>query len=88
MSEWKPIETAPKDRVILLWGAIVPHKDDRELYHYAALVEPTLHVGHWDAVDGEWCSSVSTYKGPWIAPLAWQPAPDIPETWPLEEQQS
>lgn len=61
MSNWQPIETAPRDdyRGVLL-----------------ALRNGRLIVGYWDGVDGEWRSE-ETHRGiddP--EPTHWQPLPD------------
>lgn len=71
--EWRAIETAPKDGVILLYGLLDPHPDDRELH--AQLDKPRRVTGFWDDVDEAWCPVGSTWTGPWFEPTHWMPLP-------------
>ena len=75
-SQWQPIETAPKDAVVLLFGLLVPHADDRHLH--SALDQPKRFTGYWDEIDDAWCPVGSTWTGPWIEPTHWMPLPGPP----------
>lgn len=73
---WRPIESAPRDAYVLLWGILDPHPDQRELY--ANLDRPQRAGGYWCDIDGAWCVSGSTWVGPWIKPTHWMPLPPPP----------
>lgn len=68
-SEWQPIETAPRDRLIMLYGLLDPHPDDR--FMYGGLDRPTRVTGYWDEIDEAWCPNGSTSNGPWFKPTHW-----------------
>lgn len=74
---WQPIETAPKDSLILLWGLLQPHGDDAHLY--AQLDAPRRVAGYWCEIDEAWAVAGSTWLGPWFDPTHWQPLPEPPE---------
>ncbi|HAC01577.1 MAG TPA: hypothetical protein DCF67_08925 [Brevundimonas sp.] len=74
--EWRPIETAPRDAVIMLFGLLDPHPSDREAH--AQLDRPKRFTGYWDEVDEAWCPVGSTWEGPWIIPTHWLPLPPAP----------
>lgn len=76
--EWKTIDTAPKDALILLYGLLRPHPEQAELY--GGLDRPTRAAGYWDEIDGAWCVAGSTWLGPWFDPTAWTdlPPPPVP----------
>lgn len=74
---WLPIETAPKDGLILLYGLLEPHPDAAQLY--GNLDRPTRVTGYWDEIDGAWCPMGSTWEGPWFHPTHWQHLPTPPE---------
>lgn len=76
MGEWQPIETAPRDRVIMLYGPLIVLPDNRELY--GDLSRAVRVTGYWDSVDDEWSVVGGTWEGPWIAATLWQEAPDAP----------
>ena len=76
MVEWRPIETAPRDAVIMLFGLLDPHPSDREAH--AQLDRPKRFTGYWDEVDEAWCPVGSTWTGPWIIPTHWLPLPPAP----------
>lgn len=74
MSEWQPIETAPKgEGVLLLFGII----DPCEMLNWH---KPVQFVGYWDHIDGAWCTMATTFNGPFAQPTHWQPLPPPPET--------
>lgn len=62
MSEWQPIETAPKDEWILVFGT-----------HTRSLC-PVLTV-RWDG--DEWQSGDDGYR-PYVVPTHWMPLPEPP----------
>lgn len=69
---WQPIETAPKDRHVLLFGKQNPMsvlRTDGSL----------VFTGYWDAMDDAWCSSGSTWEGPFYEPTHWMPLPVPPQ---------
>lgn len=76
MVEWRDIETAPRDAVIMLFGLLDPHPSDREAH--AQLDKPKRFTGYWDEVDEAWCPVGSTWEGPWIIPTHWLPLPPAP----------
>lgn len=74
MSEWQPIETAPKDKTLLLYGRQVGgSKDD-----LAGWDGNIVASGYWDGIDGSWCVTGSTWRGPFIGPTHWMPLPEPP----------
>ena len=75
MSEWQPIETAPKGELILLHGT----QDKHEMVNMGG---PVTFAGYWDACDGAWCSVGSTWSGPFYTPTHWMRLPS-PPTLPL-----
>lgn len=75
MSEWQPIETAPKDRVIYLWVPEIPE----------AWTEGPWRGG-WSWVNEEWCLhlpfSVNNKAAITKAvpqPTHWMPLPEKPK---------
>jgi hypothetical protein len=76
VSEWQPIETAPKDCVSLLYGDLDPHPSDRHLH--PRVLGPMRVTGYWDSIDDAWSIVGSTWTGPWFKPTHWMPLPDPP----------
>jgi hypothetical protein len=72
---WQPIETAPRDGVILLYGEIRPHPADKQLFIAGQKVRA---AGYWDFVDEAWSPTTSPWTGPWLEPTHWHPIPDAP----------
>jgi len=68
---WQPIETAPKDTPLLLFG--LPDSSD-----YVTWVELTIISGYWDTVEGAWCSTTADWTGPFINATHWMSLPDPP----------
>lgn len=73
---WRPIEEAPKDGAtqLLLFG----EQEDRprDMVHMKGA---RVFSGYWDAIDEAWCSTGSTWAGPFYNPTHWRPLPDPPE---------
>lgn len=70
---WQPIETAPKGGDhILLSGTQEPHAG----IHFHG---PVVFSGYWDRVDGSWCSTGSTWTGPFYQATHWMPLPEPPK---------
>lgn len=76
MSDWQPIETAPKDDLILLYGLLDPHPNERQLY--SGLDRPTRVTAYWDSIDEAWSPMGGTWTGPWFKPTHWMPLPSPP----------
>lgn len=87
MSEWKPIETAPKDGTVI-WAAfrsdifptLRPQRDDLEIWN--GLQVPLRHPGlAKDGFDLGWNIAAPVGRGgfpdEWIA--GWMPLPSPPE---------
>jgi hypothetical protein len=70
MSAWQPIETAPRDRVVLLYGPLVQATD----LHPKGAIRVT---GFWCEIDG-WSLVSTTWTGPFIKPTHWAELPDAP----------
>ena len=71
MSDWQPIESAPKDQHVLLF-ATVPPTDSLDMGG------PVILSGYWDAMDDAWCSTLATVFGPFVDPTHWMPLPPPP----------
>lgn len=70
--EWQPIETAPKDGPLLLYGLMGP----TEMLRFNG---PIVTSGYyWDSIDG-WYSTASTWVGPFVEPSHWMPLPEPPQ---------
>lgn len=74
--EWQPIETAPKDKLILLFGLLDPHPEDIGLH--GNLDRPGRYTGYWCQLDEAWSVAGGTWLGPWVNPTHWMPLPDPP----------
>lgn len=70
-SKWRPIKTAPKDRVVLLFGSQRPCELIRADGKF-------VFSGYWDHLDAAWCATGTTYCGPFYKPTHWQPLPAPP----------
>lgn len=78
MSDWQPIETAPRDgRTVLVFG-----KPDNLIFDGNLLVTfnvASSHTAHWDHIDEAFCLSGGSWLGPFVEPTHWMPLPDPPE---------
>lgn len=69
--EWLPIESAPKDRHVLLCGT-------QEPFNGLDMTGVLVFSGYWDACDQAWCSTGSLWNGPFYTPTHWMPLPEPP----------
>ena len=79
MSDWQPIETAPKDGTLLILGS---SKRDDEYGGYAM-------QGFWDRDpenDGGQCWRLSAYDMERATPTDWMPLPEPPTEKGFKEQ--
>lgn len=77
--EWQSIDTAPKDKNILLFGA------QREPFNCGIrYVDPLIFSGYWDTIDGAWCAHGTTYHGPFFHATHWMPLPEEPTFAPVK----
>jgi hypothetical protein len=66
VSEWQPIETAPKDgRLLRLRGRRLADPD---------YISPIIVMGHYDS--GGRTEGWETESGAWFVPAEWQPLPE------------
>lgn len=72
MPKWELIETAPRDKMVLLFGEQKPHE-------FVNFSEPLVFSGYWDVIDEAWCSTASSWSGPFYKPTHWMPLPEAPE---------
>ena len=63
MMDWQPIDTAPKDRQLLMWEPF----------------EPMICLGRWNDEDGEWSRCESNGTRFWKQPTHWMEAPEPPK---------
>lgn len=73
MTIWNPISTAPKDRLIILFGPLIGQAVTEE--HPKGTIRA---IGYWDDIDGAWCLSTTSWVGPFIDATHWLPCPDRP----------
>ncbi|SIT00022.1 hypothetical protein [Achromobacter sp. MFA1 R4] len=77
--QWQPIETAPKDEVILLFGGL---KKDGKVY------APHINVGYWTEQFGWTCLVHSHQEFAHIEPTHWMPRPPFPaQAYPDNKEQ-
>lgn len=80
MADWQPIETAPKDRTILVYGKPEPLIIDGQ--QLVTFHKPAVYSAAWDSVDDAFVVSGGSWLGPFVTPTHWQalPAPPAPPT--------
>ena len=66
MSEWKPIETAPKDEAILIYSS------GYDVAHYSTTYEK------WCVYTDGSGTAAERLLNSWAAPTHWMPLPDPP----------
>jgi len=74
---WQPIETAPQDDVLLLYGTLRQPGLTGE--HPRGAIRA---VGYWDEIDQAWALSDTTWDGPFFNPTHWMPCPPIQQALP------
>lgn len=87
MSEWQPIESAPKDGTLILawgcWAGEINGPDD----------DPELAIVCWDGQRGDypgfdWMVTGTDAHAAWLKPTHWQPLPDAPTLNPTSSKNS
>jgi len=73
--EWKPVETIPRDRCVLVWGQPTDNAD-----RGVRFLQPGVHTAYWDSIDSAFCIKGSDWTGPFIEPLFWMDEPTPPHT--------
>ena len=69
---WNTIETAPRDRRLLLFGQM-------RRYEGLQVNGPEVFTGYYDDIDDAWCGSGSTAEGPFYDPTHWMELPEPPK---------
>jgi hypothetical protein len=76
MSEWQPIETAPRDgKEVFIWGSaeISPHSRPH-------IGSEDVERAYWDSQLDTWVVSSAQVDGLYVpAPTHWQPLPEPPK---------
>ena len=70
---WQPIDTAPKDRCVLLYGVTCPGEV------MVQFRKPKVFSGYWSRLDESWTTDGSHWDGPFVDPTHWMPLPDPPK---------
>ena len=70
---WRPISEAPRDGTQLLLFAAVPEVEG------LSFDGPIRLTGYWDSLDEAWCSTLSTFHGPFVKPTHFMPLAAPPE---------
>ena len=74
---WQPIQTAPKDGTILVFGkptALVINGDTLVSFN-----KPAAYTAAWDEIDDAFCVSGGSWLGPFIEPTHWMLLPEPPD---------
>lgn len=69
---WQPIETAPRDKTILVFG----QPTDVEGVRFSM---PFVCTAYWDDIDSSFCLTGASWLGPFIRPKFWMPLPKPPD---------
>ena len=80
MTDWKPIETAPKDGTEILAVEVSGHVPTVTIWGRSDFA-----VVHWDEIAGAWrdCSDLGAAGLDPFEPQYWMPLPEPPEDDPL-----
>lgn len=73
--EWRSMDSAPLDEVILLFGQLCGQAYDEQMHPS----QPVRACGYWDEIDGAWALTDTTWAGPFIEPTHWRPLGPTPE---------
>lgn len=80
MSEWQPIETAPRDgTTILIFGQpddLLMADGSGPLVQFST---PGTFTAAWDEIDDAFVLSGGSWLGPFVAPTHWMPLPSPPK---------
>lgn len=83
MSEWQPIETAPKDgRSILVFGW--PSNLEVNGNVLVSYKRAAIYSASWDEIDEAFCLSGGSWLGPFVKPTHWMPLPEPPVSHPKD----
>jgi len=76
VSEWRTARSAPKDKVILVFGK----PEDLVINGMTMLShkKPGCHTAYWDEIDNAFVLTGGSYYGPFIRPTHWMPLPEAP----------
>jgi hypothetical protein len=87
MSEWRPIETAPKDG-----SAMLLYADTEYRYYSVADIAPGIVIGfwmhgRWESIETQDCGSMGGEETGWmsdicpfdVSPTHWMPLPEAPK---------
>jgi hypothetical protein len=76
--EWQPIETAPKDRTIIVFGQpsdLILNGDKLVTFK-----KPMACSACWDDIDQAFCVTGGSWLGPFVMdPSHWMPLPEPPK---------
>ena len=78
MTDWQPIDTAPKDGSVLVFGLpsdLIINND--KLLSFSS---PVITTAYWDDIDDSFVLTGGTWLGPFIEPTHWMPLPTPPES--------
>jgi hypothetical protein len=72
MSEWQPIETAPKDGTKILLGYFP------DPVYEGASVMRSWEVAFWHGIHRKWCGRELLNSEGYFSPTHWMPLPEYP----------
>lgn len=76
MSEWQPIETAPRGHILVYGKPYDLIVDESTLASYNG---PFVHSAHWSEIDGCFVVDGGSWLGPFVDPTHWMPLPAPPK---------